>query len=153
MIMIIALVILVVIFILAPRDSATIEIKAADATANFDTASALAYADRVSRIAELAVGGVLTLAIGLIGFSWVSNNARIERDRQELADHKSKFEVQLDDRIASVSKQLEALRRELEIRIGASADERRILGTSVEEDMIISMRAVISKRWRHMRIG
>jgi hypothetical protein len=115
--------IIVVGFIFWPRDGMSIVFRSQGGPAAFDATSALSYADRVSRIAEITVGGVLTLALGLVGFSWISTNARIERDRQELSDHKDSLEKEFERRFKEVERQLNEAVADVR-RIRRSIDDR-----------------------------
>ncbi len=89
----------VICFVLVDRDPDTIVIDPnGDPTEVFNATTALDYADRISRIAEVTVGGVLTLTLALVGFSWLSTSVRIDRDRQELVEHKQRLQDDLEHR-------------------------------------------------------
>jgi hypothetical protein len=115
MMFIIGVMIVVIIFVLTDRDPDTIVIDPnGNPTEAFSATAALDYADRISRIAEVTVGGVLTLTLALVGFSWLSTNARIERDRQELADHKDSLEKSLHQRLQAQESRLQGLSSQLD---------------------------------------
>lgn len=122
---IIGVMIVVIFFVLVDRDPDTIVIDpSGDPAEAFNATTALDYADRVSRIAEITVSGALTLALGLVGFGWLSTNARIERDRQELAEHKAELDKRSAERVESLEKQINNLEaRIVEFQARYSGDQ------------------------------
>jgi preprotein translocase subunit SecG len=141
--LIVAVMIIVIIFILKPRDAQTIVIASGGEQADFNVTSALEFANRVSHIAEVTVGAVLTLALGLIGFSWLSNNARAERDREELAEHKLSLQAQFDeemnsnrDVIESIEEDLSAVREKLDAYILEQPEKMRFEIKSVVQELL-----------------